>query len=592
MKRPPWRSAISAVSLGAYGRESLTQLGKAAAFAAVALFAALPAQAQTNFDTRGFELIPNQPSPYARSGITLDGALAAPVGTLRGEVLFDWNTQVLNLNLGTEKLGNLVPYRVDMHLIFSWTPLSFLEVAVDLPFTLHEGSNFQEFDAAGLAIPGIASGGLNDIRILPRVFLLNPEKAFLGASLSLETRLPIGDEQSFMGADSVVFAPRLALEKPFGHLRLLLNVGLVLQNAGQFFNLYVQNQLMLGGGVIYRFGDAGPFHEIQAMAETVTYTPLQALFTSNISTPTSWEVLAGVRTRIGHIFGAELDLGRGLTNTPGYGREAFRLIAAFRVDIEPQPKSTLPPAVSDRDHDGVPDELDKCPDEPGPKENDGCPDVDTDGDGIPDRLDACPREPGSREMDGCPDRDGDQIPDREDKCPDEPGPAENDGCPVVGEPLVQLETKQIRIRGSVLFDTGMATILPQSYPLLDEVVQVLRDNASIGPVRVEGNTDSRGGRDYNIDLSERRAKAVLDYLVKHGIKRSRLRTIGYGFDHPVATNETALGRAKNRRVEFRLLGADGEEMRDTPIPPAGKAPGPTPPKVPEPAPYPAPAKTP
>jgi OOP family OmpA-OmpF porin len=567
----------------------LTHLGKAAV-AAIALFAVLPAEAQTNFDTRGFELVPNQPSPFARSGITLDGALAAPTGTLRGEVLVDWNSQILSLNLGDQKLGNLVPYRVDMHLIFSWTPLSFLEVAVDLPLTLAEGSNFQEFDAAGLTIPGIATAGLNDLRILPRIFLLNPEKAFLGAALSLETRLPIGDAQSFMGAETVLFAPRLALERPLGPVRLLFNVGLVFQGAGQFFNLYVQNQLMLGGGLIIRFGDLGPFHEIQAMAETVTYTPLQAPFTSNSSLPTPWEILAGVRTRIGRIFGAELDVGRGITGSPGYGREAFRLIGAFRVDVEPQPK-TVPP-ISDRDHDGVPDELDKCPDVPGPKENDGCPDVDTDGDGIPDRLDACPNEPGSKEMDGCPDRDGDQIPDREDKCPDEPGPAENDGCPVVGEPLVQLETKQIRIRGSVLFDTGMATILPQSFPLLDEVVQVLKDNPSIGPVRIEGNTDSRGGREYNLDLSERRAKSVLDYLVKHGIKRSRLRTIGYGFDHPVATNETALGRAKNRRVEFRLLGADGEEIRDIPVAPAGKAPGPSPTKPPDPAPYPTPAKTP
>jgi OmpA-OmpF porin, OOP family len=571
----------------------LTHVGKATALAAVVLLAATPALAQSNFDTRGIELVPNQPSPFARSGITLDGALAAPVGTLRGEVLGDWNTQILNLSLGTEKLGNLVPYRVDMHLVFSWTPLSFLEVAADLPFTLAQGSNFQEFAAAGVPVAGISSAGLNDLRILPRVFLLNPEKAFLGAALSLETRFPTGNAQSFMGSGSVVFAPRLALERAFGPLRLLLNAGLVFQGAGQFFNLYVQNQLTLGGGLILRFGDLGPFHRIEAMAETVAFTPLQAPFTSNTSTPTPWEILGGVRTRLGDTFGLELDLGRGMTGTPGYGREAFRLIAAFRIDIEPQPKSTVPAGLSDRDHDGVPDELDKCPDEPGPKENDGCPDVDTDGDGIPDRLDACPREPGSKEMDGCPDRDGDQIPDREDKCPDEPGPAENDGCPVVGEPLVQLETKQIRIRGSVLFDTGMATILPQSYPLLDEVVQVLKDNPSIGPVRIEGNTDSRGGREYNLDLSERRAKSVLDYLAKHGIKRSRLRTIGYGFDHPVATNETALGRAKNRRVEFRLLGPDGEEMRDTPIAPAGKAPGPALPKPPEPAPYPLPpAKTP
>jgi len=566
----------------------LTQLGKAAV-AAVVLLGATTALGQSNIDARGIDLVPNKPSPFARSGITLDGASAAPVGTLRGDVLVDWNAQILSLSLGDQKLGNLIPYRVDLHLDFSWTPLSFLEVAVDMPFTIAQGNNFQELTAEGFPTAAPASAGVDDLRILPRVFLLQQSWAPIGAALSLEVRFPTGNAESFMGANTVVFAPRLALEREFGPLRLLFDLGLVIQGAGQFINLYVQDQLMMGGGAIFRFGDLGPFHHIQVMAETVTYTPLQTPFTSNTSTPTPWEVLAGVRTRIGKIFGAELDLGRGITSSPGYGREAFRLIAAFRVDVEPEPKPVVaPPPVADRDHDGIPDDLDKCPDEPGPKENDGCPDVDTDGDGVPDREDACPREPGSRELDGCPDRDGDQIPDREDKCPDEPGPAENDGCPVVGEPLVELETKQIRIRGSVLFDTAKATILPQSYPLLDEVVQVLKDNPTIGPVRIEGNTDSRGGREYNLDLSERRAKSVLEYLVKHGIQRSRLRTVGYGFDHPVATNDTALGRAKNRRVEFRLLGAGGEEVKDVPMPPKGTAPGPAGPKPPEPLPYPAP----
>src|SRR5208283_2897570 len=250
---------------------------------------------------------------------------------------------------------------------------SFLEVAADLPFTLDQGSNFAELDAAGLNVPGIAAAGLNDLRILPRIFLLDANRAPFGAALSLETRFPTGKSQSFMGANTVVFAPRLALERDFGPVGVLLNAGLVLQGAGQFINLYVQDQLMLGGGLIFHFNDVGPFHQLQAMAETVTYTPLQTPFTSNTSTPTPWEVLVGVRSRIGKIFGAELDLGRGITSSPGYGREAFRLIAAFRIDVEPQPAPTVAPPLADRDHDGIPDELDKCPDEPGPKENDGCP---------------------------------------------------------------------------------------------------------------------------------------------------------------------------------------------------------------------------
>ncbi len=81
----------------------------------------------------------------------------------------------------------------------------------------------------------------------------------------------------------------------------------------------------------------------------------------------------------------------------------------------------------DTDGDGIPDHLDQCPDVPGPKEFDGCPD--TDGDGVPDHLDDCPKIPGPKEFNGCPDRDGDGIPDFEDSCPDEPGLPEFKGCP-------------------------------------------------------------------------------------------------------------------------------------------------------------------
>ncbi len=84
----------------------------------------------------------------------------------------------------------------------------------------------------------------------------------------------------------------------------------------------------------------------------------------------------------------------------------------------------------DRDGDGIPDIDDKCPDVPGLPEFDGCPPpADRDGDGVPDSEDRCPDDPGPPELRGCPDRDGDGIPDIDDKCPDQPGPPELFGCP-------------------------------------------------------------------------------------------------------------------------------------------------------------------
>jgi outer membrane protein OmpA-like peptidoglycan-associated protein len=222
----------------------------------------------------------------------------------------------------------------------------------------------------------------------------------------------------------------------------------------------------------------------------------------------------------------------------------------------------------DNDGDGVVDGEDGCPDKPGPKELKGCPaDMDTDGDGIFDHLDACPQKPGPQEYDGCPDTDGDEVPDNEDECPDMFGPPENNGCPYEAPPFVLVESDRIRIKGNILFETGKANIRRQSFKLLDEVASVLARNPTLGPVLIEGHTDNVGTRALNLDLSNRRAKAVLEYLVNKGIDRKRLRSQGFGFDRPITSNKTPLGRAKNRRVEFRLIKNEVETPpRDVPSP--------------------------
>jgi outer membrane protein OmpA-like peptidoglycan-associated protein len=177
----------------------------------------------------------------------------------------------------------------------------------------------------------------------------------------------------------------------------------------------------------------------------------------------------------------------------------------------------------DRDGDGVPDDVDKCPDEPGPKENQGCPDKDTDGDGIPDRLDKCPLEFG-------------------------PPP---DGCPKKYT-LVVVKKEKIEIRQQVHFATAKYRVLPDSFPLLNQVAQVLQDFPKMR-VSVEGHTDNVGGEASNMKLSQRRAEAVRDYLVSKGISPSRLEAVGYGPTKPIASNKTAKGKGLNRRTEFRIV---------------------------------------
>jgi outer membrane protein OmpA-like peptidoglycan-associated protein len=241
------------------------------------------------------------------------------------------------------------------------------------------------------------------------------------------------------------------------------------------------------------------------------------------------------------------------------------------------------PTARDTDGDGIPDDIDRCPldpeDKDGFQDEDGCPDPDNDGDGIVDRADACPNDPGPLENRGCPvtDRDGDGIPDAEDKCPDQPGPKETQGCPdrdgdgiidaldkcpdQFGPPpdgcpkkytLVEVKKEKIEIRQQVHFATAKFKVLPDSFALLNQVAQVLRDFPKMR-VSIEGHTDNVGGEAQNMRLSQRRADAVRTYLIAKGIAAERLEAIGYGPTKPIASNKTAKGKAQNRRTEFRIV---------------------------------------
>jgi len=224
------------------------------------------------------------------------------------------------------------------------------------------------------------------------------------------------------------------------------------------------------------------------------------------------------------------------------------------------------PDDPDSDNDGLADSQDACPknaeDMDGFEDTDGCPDPDNDGDGVADARDACMNEAGPRENRGCPDkdRDGDGLVDRLDNCPDEAGPAQNKGCKQ--KQLAQIEVGQIRILESVFFEAGKDAISARSHKLLDTVASILAAHPEIEQLRVEGHTDNTGDAAFNLDLSQRRAAAVVKYLVSKSVAPERLRAQGYGLEKPIADNSTKPGRAKNRRVEFKIIGtAEGVETQ-------------------------------
>ncbi len=242
----------------------------------------------------------------------------------------------------------------------------------------------------------------------------------------------------------------------------------------------------------------------------------------------------------------------------------------------------LPPAktkLPDRDNDGIADAVDKCPDVSGIMALKGCPEkakdakdfkttpkqvvtdkskamaaekttasknTDTDGDGIPDLTDACPYIKGGVKTNGCPDSDDDGIIDSNDKCPMEAGTTANKGCPDKNESTAS-KTKNIE------FETGESVI--KGFDVIDILEpasdKLYEDKSTI--IIVTGHTDSEGDAMANMVLSQNRADAVKEYLVKHGVSSDRIKTIAYGETMPLMSNETEEGKTHNRRAEINII---------------------------------------
>ncbi|MCB0741752.1 MAG: OmpA family protein [Chitinophagaceae bacterium] len=219
--------------------------------------------------------------------------------------------------------------------------------------------------------------------------------------------------------------------------------------------------------------------------------------------------------------------------------------------IVPPPPPPPPPPPKDSDGDGILDKDDKCPDVPGVAKYNGCPIPDTDKDGINDEEDKCPTVPGVPEYDGCPvpDRDKDGIPDDKDKCPDVAGVASQQGCPEITEEV----TKRVEYAAKkIYFNTNSTKLRSASYAALNDVIKILNENKSV-KLKIDGHTDSDGSDAFNLKLSDGRAASVKKYLVSKGIDESRLVSEGFGESQPIASNKTAAGKQKNRRVEMKLF---------------------------------------
>jgi outer membrane protein OmpA-like peptidoglycan-associated protein len=232
--------------------------------------------------------------------------------------------------------------------------------------------------------------------------------------------------------------------------------------------------------------------------------------------------------------------------------------------------------TTDTDGDGVTDAKDMCPNTAGGAAvmSNGC-ELDTDSDGVPDSRDRCAGTPAGVAVgaDGCAaDSDGDGVSDLLDRCSGTPAgtTVDSSGCAasaagagggaaasagVAGSlNAVPAEYGKSIVLKGVTFQSGSARISRDSLPALDDIAEQLKQSGA--RVEVSGHTDTTGSATVNRALSQRRAEVVMTYLASKGIPVENMTAKGYGPDAPVADNASASGRAKNRRVELKVLGRD------------------------------------
>ncbi len=473
--------------------------------------------------------------------------------------------------------------RVTLGLAFPWYPIQ-------------SGENPRYFSAGGLPGTGanrttvVQTGGpgAGDIRLDLRGVLARSQdrKTALGAQVSVF--FPSGTPGNFGGDDAVGSMLMLSGETQVKFLVLTANTGVhfrprhSINDPGNNDGLGVGNEWRWGvGGFVplkdgkYRVG-ATIFGQTGIESGRVTG---DTAFTKRNS-PIEFNVEG--RMRFGPADHWWVGAGAGSSILRGYGAPDLRVIALIGTYVpildseakSPERKAQLRAkwrreSLSDRDNDGIPDDIDACPNEPedhkGNDPNDGCPlPPDRDGDGIPDQYDKCPDQPedkdGIDDGDGCPedDADNDGVPDTVDHCPKMPGKPSSDpnknGCPT----YIQEDGTVVRVLQQVHFAFGTANILPDSFPVLQEVADYLKSNKAIKKMSIEGHTDNKGAPDLNKRLSQARANSVMNWLVQHGVEQGRLEAHGYGMEKPIEDNDTEAGRAKNRRVEFKIL-----EQEDT-----------------------------
>ncbi|HYQ47082.1 MAG TPA: OmpA family protein [Polyangiaceae bacterium] len=510
------------------------------------------------------------------------------------------------------EVGALVSAQVYAHLGASLVLADRLRFGLNLPVQLWATGESVVIGGVQYSPPAHATA-LGDLRLGADFRLFGRYGGAANLALEAQVYLPTGDMASYSGYGNTRVVPRTVFAGETGPFMYAARVGLLLMRSRSYGGSELGNHFEFGGACGLRLLErklvVGPelFGSTvisNGIAFTQQATPLEGLLGAHYSVAPAWRVGAAVSGGLTAGFGTPKV--RGLLSVdwapafePRRPSDRDRDQVPDEHDACPDlpgartsnPLSNGCPPPADRDADGVPDAKDACPDVagvnsedparsgclpdlpcpevPGPKSSDPrlahCP-TDQDQDGVRDPVDACPMLPGRWAADaktnGCPepDTDGDAVLDANDACPEVSGPANEDpkrnGCPAA-----TVQGDQIVILDSIQFKTGRAELADDaaSEQVLQAILSILTGHPEITRLHVEGHTDNHGAAAMNRQLSGKRAAAVVDWLVSHGVAANRLASAGFGADRPVDSNQTEAGRKRNRRVEFHIERTDSKQ---------------------------------